>query len=114
MTTMTTLNVASQFGRFPGGRFRRISEYSGEEFREQYLEPVIKDGGKAVVVLDGVAGYGSSFLEEVFGGIVRAMRWLTREEVNRHLVVQTTRPSWLIEVNQYIDDELIRQRSGRK
>lgn len=105
---MTTLSVARQFTEYPGGRFRRISEYSGEQFREELLEPAVKSGEEVIVELDGVVGYGSSFLEEVFGGIVRAMRWLTRDEVDRHLKISSSRESWLLEANQYIDDELKR------
>ena len=104
---MTTL-IVSQFSKFPGGRFRRISEFSGQQFREELLEPAVKEGSKVIVNLDGVAGYGSSFLEEVFGGIVRAMRWITRDEVNQHLSICTSKESWLLEANEYIDDELRR------
>ena len=105
---MTTLSVARQFTQFPGGRYRRISEFSGEEFRDDYLKPAIERGEEVVVELDGVVGYGSSFLEEVFGGIVRAMKWPNRDQVNQHLKIKSTRESWLIEANQYIDDELRR------
>ena len=110
----TTLNVARQFSRFPGGRFKRISENSGEEFRDDYLIPALRsDGGKVVVELDGVVGYGSSFLEEVFGGVVRAMSWLNRDEVNNRLVLRSHQQSWLQEANQYIDQELVRRRGAR-
>lgn len=108
----TTLHVAQQFSKFPGGRYRRISEFSGEEFRERLLEPAVKSGAKVTVDLDGVAGYGSSFLEEVFGGIVRAMRWISREQVNNHIAIATNRESWRLEANQYIDEEL--KRSGTR
>ena len=106
---MTTLSVARQFTEFPGGRSRRISEFSGEQFREEFLEPAVKSGEEVIVELDGVVGYGSSFLEEVFGGIVRAMKWLNRDQVNKHLKIISSRESWLIEANQYIDDELRRR-----
>lgn len=107
---MTTLSVARQFSTYPGGRFKRISEFSGEEFRERLLEPALKSGEPVVVELDGVVGYGSSFLEEVFGGIVRAMRWLSRDQVNAKLRIESAKESWLIEANQYIDAELSRAR----
>lgn len=110
---MTTLSVAQQFSKFPGGRFRRISENSGEEFRERLLEPAVKGDEKVIVNLDGVVGYGSSFLEEVFGGIVRAMRWMSRDQVNSHLGIEASRESWLLEANQYIDDELERAKTRR-
>lgn len=101
---MTTLSVARQFSRYPGGRFRSISDNSGEEFRDDLLIPEIKKGGTVIVDLDGVVGYGSSFLEEVFGGIVRVMQWRSRSEVNQHLSLKSSQESWLQEANQYIDE----------
>jgi hypothetical protein len=66
----------SDFTKFPGGRWKKDGSYSGEEFRERFLKPELLAARAAkdtvVVSLDGVAGYGSSFLEEVFGGIVRS------------------------------------------
>lgn len=109
---MTTLSVARQFSRFPGGRFKRISDNSGEEFRDDVLIPALRREAKIIVDLDGVVGYGSSFLEEVFGGLVRAMKWMTREEVNRHLLLQTTQESWRQEADQYIDDAILRLRAA--
>ena len=104
---MTTVSVR-QFSEYPGGRYRHISEFSGEEFRETVLEPALKSGGSVVVDLDGVVGYGSSFLEEVFGGIVRAKKWLSKDEVDRHLKIASQRQSWLVEAYQYIDEQLAR------
>jgi hypothetical protein len=109
---MTLLSVARDFAVTPGGRRRRISECSGEEFRERFLEPAVRSGRHVEVDLDGVVGYGSSFLEEVFGGIVRMMHWRTREEFDRHLAVVTTRESWKAEVDQYVNDALAIERGS--
>lgn len=69
------INVAEDFTRYPGGRYREDGEHSGEEFRDDVLVPALErarvSGGKVTVVLDGVTGYPSSFLEEAFGGLVR-------------------------------------------
>lgn len=107
---MKTLSIARQFSMYPGARFKRISEYSGEEFRDNYLIPALNQDDKVTVDLDGVVGYGSSFLEEVFGGLVRAMHWISRSDVDSHIQLKSTQSSWLQEANQYIDDELRRQR----
>ena len=109
---MTSLSVARDFSVTPGGRWRRISECSGEEFRERFLEPAVQSGQFVEVNLDGVVGYGSSFLEEVFGGIVRLMRWRTRDEFDSHLAVKTARQSWKAEVDQYVDEALARERAA--
>lgn len=67
-----TVNV-SDFTTFPGPRYKKLGSYSGEEFRDNILIPRIRKYGRDLVVnLDGVMGYGSSFLEETFGGAIRA------------------------------------------
>lgn len=60
------------FSKFPGPRYRRLGPASGEQFREEVLLPALKEFGREFVIdLDGVMSYGSSFLEEAFGGAVR-------------------------------------------
>lgn len=54
-----------------GPRYRHEEGYSGEEFREEVLEPAIRKGKQFVVDIDIPAT--SSFLEEAFGGIIRSM-----------------------------------------
>jgi len=66
-----TINIAADFSKFPGGRFLTDGKYSGERFREEFLVPALKAHEKIEVELDGTLGYGSSFLEEAFGGLVR-------------------------------------------
>lgn len=68
---MKTIQVARDFSRYPAGRFRKDGPYSGEAFRDRYLLPPLRQGEHLVVVLDGARGYGSSFLEEAFGGLIR-------------------------------------------
>ncbi|MET2526930.1 STAS-like domain-containing protein [Ralstonia pseudosolanacearum] len=69
---MSHVVVAKQFSRHPAGRFVSDGPYSGEAFRQKYLVPALKQGEALVIELDGARGYGSSFLEEAFGGLVRA------------------------------------------
>lgn len=69
------IKIARDFSRYPGGRYRADGKYSGEEFRDDVLVPLLLDAkrqNKSITVeLDGAAGYPSSFLEEAFGGLVR-------------------------------------------
>ncbi|MCL1922029.1 MAG: STAS-like domain-containing protein [Kiritimatiellaeota bacterium] len=68
------IQVGLDFTTTPIGRFRKDSQYSGQVFREDYLVPALNDSTieKVIVDLSGVEGYGSSFLEEAFGGLIRA------------------------------------------
>ncbi len=62
----------AEFTKYPGPRFIKLGPCSGEEFRETVLLPAIKSyGGNIIVDMNGVSGYGSSFLEEAFGGLIR-------------------------------------------
>jgi hypothetical protein len=69
------LNVATEFSRTPGPRFRSEGKFSGEEFREKVLkvrfEQAVKEGATLDIDLDGGYGYATSFLEEAFGGLAR-------------------------------------------
>lgn len=66
----------ADFTTLPGGRWKKDGPNSGEEFRDDVLKPALiasrANGDTVAVDIDGVAGYASSFLEETFGGIVRA------------------------------------------
>ena len=72
------LLVATQYNRNLGPRYKFQSPKhdSGEEFRESLLLPAlkkcIKEKDILYVVFDGCSGAGVSFLEESFGGLIRA------------------------------------------
>src|SRR6187431_2318349 len=65
------------FSITPGSRYKDEGKkaHSGEEFRESFLEPVFKEimntDNHLIINLDGTIGYGTSWLEEVFGGLTR-------------------------------------------
>lgn len=61
--------IAEQFSRFPGGRYRIHGPYSGEQFREDILLPLLEKCPLIVIDLTGANGYGASFLDESFGEI---------------------------------------------
>ncbi|MEZ8169315.1 MULTISPECIES: STAS-like domain-containing protein [Vibrio] len=99
-----TINI-KDFSVFPGPRFIDLGDFSGEEFRDSVLIPALEKSN-VVVNLDGVFGFGSSFLEEVFGGLVR--KGIPREKVIfvRNNLVSNDDPSLLSEIHEYIDDAL--------
>ncbi|RLW63946.1 MAG: DUF4325 domain-containing protein [gamma proteobacterium symbiont of Stewartia floridana] len=96
------LNIAEKFSRYPAGRFNSDGPYSGEKFRDDYLVPAIKGKKSLVVDLDGTRGYGSSFLEEAFGGLVRA--GYTKEAILSVITLKTDDDSLLLEIMDYIDN----------
>jgi hypothetical protein len=69
------LSVAEEFSKTPGPRTRAEGEHSAEEFLDTILERRFDEavGSDAVLLvdLDGGYGFGTSFLEEAFGGLAR-------------------------------------------
>jgi hypothetical protein len=70
-----TLSIARDFSKTPGSRRKTEGEFSGELFRESILAPIVGDalanGDTLLINFDGTAGYGTSFIEESFGGLIR-------------------------------------------
>lgn len=68
------ISIAKDFSTTPGFRYKKEGPASGEEFREEKLEPWFKNEKFTKVItinLDGTVGYATSFLEEAFGGLAR-------------------------------------------
>lgn len=100
---MTTLRIAD-FTKYPGGRYKRISKFSGEEYRDDILLPALKNNDMVVVEMDGVAGYGSSFLDELFGGVVRKMKWHSINDFDAHIQLHSKDRTFIDEVRGYVNE----------
>lgn len=101
---MPVISVSTDFSRMPAGRHTTDGLYSGQRFREQFLVPNLGVGPDPLIVdLDGAMGYGSSFLEEAFGGLIRD--GFTQAEVRQWLVIRSSDPSLVDEIWSYIDHE---------
>jgi hypothetical protein len=64
------ISIARDYSRTPGPRFVHQGPFSGEAFRSK-LADLLKSYEHVEVDLDGTVGYGSSFIDEAFGGLVR-------------------------------------------
>lgn len=98
-----TINLALQFSRFPGGRYLADGPDSGERFRVEHLVPALETSEVLVVKLDGTLGYGSSFLEEAFGGLVRNHNF-NPDKLRRTLKLESSDESISIEIWRYIEE----------
>lgn len=70
------INIAKDFGIYPGARYRSDGDFSGEEFYEDILKPkfeeVLSAGDSSLSInFDGTYGYASSFISEVFIRLVK-------------------------------------------
>ena len=90
---MTSLSIAKDYSAYPVGRFPEDSMYNGERFREEFLAPALRKGDQVTVDIDGTEGYGSSFLEEAFDGLVRK-GYFSAKELLARLVIQTRDPDY--------------------
>jgi hypothetical protein len=87
---MMNISIAKDFSDVPAGRYLADGDFTGQEFREKYLVPALKnaDNNHPVIVdINDVEGYGSSFLEEAFGGLVREEQF-SKEELNHKLKIE--------------------------
>ena len=99
---MIEIHIAEDFSRVPAGRYRNDGPRSGEAFRRDHLAPALREADKVVVHLDGVEGYGSSFLEEAFGGLVR-VDGFAGEKLRRSLILETGDGALEYEIRGYIN-----------
>lgn len=67
---MKKYDFAKEFSKNPGLRFKKLGEFSGEEFRENVLENFFQANEKVLINIDGIeSALGASFLSEAFGNI---------------------------------------------
>jgi len=98
---MNIVNVAKDFSRYPAGRNLRDGPFNGELFRKKFLEQPLLSGQIVEVHLDGTRGYGSSFLEEAFGGLVRL--GIAADRVLSLIHFVSAKPSLIQEIREYIE-----------
>ena len=102
------IKVACDFSTAPGPRKIIEGKYSGELFRTKTLLPrVLEARDKDCVLtidLDGTSGFGTSFLEESFGGLIRDdnLNLATLDKVMR--IISVEEPGLLDEIREYMED----------
>lgn len=96
------IDLANEFSPYPSGRIPDDGKWNGQAFREQFLVPAIKaiQNGESqdteiVVDIDGVRSFGSSFLEEAFGGVGRT-EGIDRVKALKLLRIRCTKPELTI------------------
>lgn len=99
------INIAKDFTDAPGGRYISDGKFSGEEFRQKYLEPAFKKGIEEITInLDGTFGFATSFLEEAFGGLARIEEIKKEDILKRLKFISNEDPSLIIKIRKYIEE----------
>jgi hypothetical protein len=104
----TMISVINNFSENPSGRYRTDGPNSGQRFREEVLAPALESNESVTVDLDGALGFGSSFLEEAFGGLVR--NGFDASVLRKKLAINSKLAIYKQRVWRYIDEEAARKR----
>ncbi len=93
------------FSKTPGTRHAAEGLFSGEDFRK-IIDPEFKkafsDRVKLIVDLDNTIGYGTSWLEEVFGGLARSEG--TKKVAGTLEFISEEEPYLIGDIKGYIED----------
>lgn len=102
------IKIAKDFSFAPGPRYIREGKHSGELFRREFLRPAmekaISTNQKLTIDLDGAAGYGWSFLEESFGGLIREDKMDYHAIVRVLEVISNEQPRLKDKIYTYLSD----------
>lgn len=101
------INVAKDFSKNPSGRYIEDGKTSGEVFLKNILLPAVRTHDIVEINFDGVRGYGSSFLEEAFGGFIRETKMSLVEFFNKVKII-TQDPLLEQEIKGYLEEEVHR------
>lgn len=95
------ISIAKDFSEAPAGRYHPADgDFTGEKFRNEILIPALNKHDAVIVVFDNESGYGSSFIEEAFGGLVRVSGF-KKSWLKDHLTFEATEDN-----ATYIDEAL--------
>lgn len=108
MQQKISIKIAKDFSTAPGPRYIHEGDNSGELFRQNILFPKVSQAIELnipfEVDLDDTAGYGTSFLEESFGGLIRKHN-LPYEKIMSLMILISNEEDYLIDdVNEYLKD----------
>ncbi|HAU28674.1 MAG TPA: hypothetical protein DCW68_00985 [Rhodospirillaceae bacterium] len=104
MDKVKEIKIADDFSKDPGPRFIELGPFSGEMFRDTLLVPALKGHDKVIVDLQTkINSYGSSFLEEAFGGLIRN-KLISIDELRSKLSIKADKSSYGDEIWKFIDD----------
>jgi hypothetical protein len=103
MPPLHKISIANDFSKVPAGRYLSDGLDSGQNFREKLVEPILQQGSKIEINLDGTEGFGSSFLEEAFGGLVRK-GWTSAQIEEKISFFSEEDPTLIAEILGYIRD----------
>lgn len=85
----------------PFGRYSDDGTHNGQRYRDDFLIPALKNYDVVTLILDVDFGIGNSFLEEVFGGLVRLFNY-SPDDLKTRLNIISEDSFYIDEINKYI------------
>lgn len=103
-----TLVIAKDFSPTPGSRYIIEGDFSGEALRKEILTNMLKkaieDNTQLFIDLDGTSGYGTSFLEEAFGGLIREDGY-DYQTICNHMELKSEEEKYILDdIDEYLKD----------
>jgi hypothetical protein len=103
-----TLVISRDFSSTPGSRSIIEGDFSGEALRKEILadmfKSVIAENTVLFIDLDGTSGYGTSFLEEAFGGLIRDNGY-SYQDIREHMELKSEEEEYLLDdIDEYLRD----------
>lgn len=105
------INISKEYTDKPGARYESQGPNSGEKFRDNILYPVflnaIDKNDELIVNLDGGYGYGSPFIEEIFGGLVRKLKSENNNYYKKVInikIISNDNITWINKIQKYIKE----------
>lgn len=102
--TPVKIVIALDWSMSPTGRYERDGESNATAFKKRFILDNLKAGENFFIDLDGTDGYGSSFLDEAFAGLVRDNLIAKEEFFQRFTFKSDEDPSFIEEIKSYIDE----------
>ena len=96
------ISIAKDFSIHPGGRFKNEGPYSGEEFRELYILPILNQYDNIIINLNGTRGYALSFFDEVFGFLIRE-NILNKKNFFKKITLISSNLKYINDIKKIID-----------
>lgn len=114
MKQIIHIDVGQDYHDFPAGRDESDSP-NGEKFRLEYLEPKLKENVYIEINFNNIYACTPSFLEEAFGGLIRA--GFTKRAINKFIsFVEPTEvkyKEYIWAAKKYIDEASKKARTSK-
>lgn len=100
-------DIAEEYTPYPAGRNIQDGPGSGEGFRNELLKLIERKQERGLrkikLIMDNTFGYGSSFLDEAFGGLIRESQY-SKALINETFEFITNDPVLIKQIQGYMAD----------